>query len=136
MAKYVTKQRKILQDYFSQRIDQELSAKQVAEELSSQGISLSAVYRNLADMEKEKIVVQTRKEGSREFFFRYIDAESCQECFHLSCRSCGKIMHLPLEDSMKISEAFSTNYSFSLDFPTTVFYGTCGSCLTVLREQV
>lgn len=129
MAKYVTKQRKILQDYLSQRPDQELSAKQVAEDLSQQGVSLSAVYRNLSEMEKEQIVVQTPKEGSREFYFRYLDKEDCQECFHISCRTCGKIEHLSPDDSKKISEEFSSLYKFYLDLPSTVFYGTCAQCL-------
>ncbi len=128
MAKYITKQRKILQDYLSCQIDQELSAKKVAEDLKDQGVSLSAIYRNLGELEKEKMVVQCHKEGSREFYFRYVATPDCLACFHLSCKICGKINHISHEDSHRISQEFQERYAFALDLPNTVFYGVCQQC--------
>ena len=53
MSKYMTKQRKALLNYLSAHADEKLSAKQIEENLSGEGISISAVYRNLSDLEKE-----------------------------------------------------------------------------------
>lgn len=129
MAKYLTKQRKILQDYLDERVDQELSAKKVAEDLSSQGVSLSAIYRNLAELEKEKAVVQCHKEGSREFFFRYISPEDCLTCFHLSCRVCSKTEHIHTDQSQMIQNLIENQFHFTVDMPNSVFYGVCEACL-------
>lgn len=128
MPKYITKQRKILQEYLEKRIDCELSAKKVAQDLSNEGISLSAIYRNIADLEKEKLVVQCCKEGSRELFFRYIDLHDCQESFHLSCKVCSKTEHISIEQSKLIKNEILNQFNFDTDLPSTVFYGICKDC--------
>lgn len=129
MAKYLTKQRKILQDYLENRIDQELSVKKVAEDLSELGVSLSAIYRNLAELEKEKLVIYCHKEGSRELYFRYLCQVHCFECFHISCQKCRGVVHISVEQSKKMEKDFRENYGFHLDFLNTVFYGVCDKCL-------
>lgn len=128
MAKYITKQRKILQEYLSSRVDQELSAKKVAEDLADQNVSLSAIYRNLTEMEKEKEIVQCYKEGSREFYFRYIKADDCQSRLHFSCKICNTTEHMPLEETHFIKNRIIEQYDFTLDLPSTVFYGVCHQC--------
>lgn len=128
MAKYLTKQRKILQAYLSQRVDQELSAKKVAEDLAQEGVSQSAVYRNLADLEREQSVVPCCKEGGREFYFRYLGDADCQECFHISCRVCSKTEHISPEESNFIRERIGDQLHFSVDLHSTVFYGVCREC--------
>lgn len=134
MAKYLTKQRKILQDYLESRVDQELSAKKVAQDLSSQGVSLSAIYRNLAELEKEKAVVPCHKEGSREFYFRYISLEECLSCFHLSCRVCSKTEHIHSSQSQMIQQLIENQFKFAIDMPNSVFYGICQECLATQSE--
>lgn len=47
MAKYVTKQRRQLLDYLSRHTDEQMTARQIADALTQENISLSAVYRNL-----------------------------------------------------------------------------------------
>lgn len=128
MAKYVTKQRKILQEYLSQHLDEELSAKKLAEDLADKNVSLSAIYRNLSEMEKEKIVVQCHKEGSREFYFRYIGDEDCQICLHLYCSVCNQTEHIPMEESDFIKNRMNEKFNFQLNLPNTVFYGVCHQC--------
>ncbi len=129
MSKYITKQRKILQEYLSNQIDQELSAKKIAKDLKEAGmdISLSAIYRNLAELEKEKMVVACPKEGTREFFFRYVD-DGCFDCFHFSCRVCNAVSHMPIEDSKILKEELKEKFQFFLESKNTVFYGVCAEC--------
>ena len=52
LPKYMTKQRKALLSYLSSHADEKLSAKQLEEALCCEGISISAVYRNLSELEK------------------------------------------------------------------------------------
>ena len=53
MPKYMTKQRKALLSFLSAHADEKLSARQIAQTLSGEGISISAVYRNLSALEQE-----------------------------------------------------------------------------------
>lgn len=53
MSSYSTRQRKALLAYLSRHPDELLSARQIADALADEKISLSAVYRNLAQLEAE-----------------------------------------------------------------------------------
>ena len=53
MHSYSTRQRKVLLSYLSQHPDELLSARQIEDALADKKISLSAVYRNLAQLETE-----------------------------------------------------------------------------------
>lgn len=136
MAKYLTKQRKILQNYLENRIDQELSARKVAEDLAEEGISLSAVYRNLAELEQERSVVPCYKEGNREFYFRYIASEDCQSCLHLSCKICNNTQHMSQESTKKLLELVKTSEEFQIELTNSIFYGFCQKCLKEDKETV
>ena len=52
MSKYSTKQRELLLLYLSEHVDEKISVKQIEEALKKEKISLSAIYRNLAEIEK------------------------------------------------------------------------------------
>ena len=51
MAKYLTRQRKRLLEYLSAHTDEQISARQIAEDLAADQISISAVYRNISALE-------------------------------------------------------------------------------------
>ena len=59
MSSYSTQQRKALLAYLSRHPDELLSARQIADALADEKISLSAVYRNLAQLEAEEKVQRT-----------------------------------------------------------------------------
>ena len=65
LPKYMTKQRKALLAFLSEHADEELTAKQLETALSGEGISISAVYRNLSDLEKEGKIRRVSKSGTR-----------------------------------------------------------------------
>lgn len=52
MSKYSTKQRELLLLYLSEHVDEKISVKQIEEALKKEKIILSAIYRNLAEIEK------------------------------------------------------------------------------------
>ena len=61
MSSYSTQQRKALLAYLSRHPDELLSARQIADALADEKISLSAVYRNLAQLETEEKVRRSSK---------------------------------------------------------------------------
>ena len=125
MVKYLTNQRKTLLSYLSEHPDEQISAKQIASELESSGISLSAVYRNLSDLEAEEKVKRCQKAGTREVLYQYIAAESCAGCLHLSCSRCGKTIHMHTAQADALVKQVEEKEAFLIDKGNTVL---CQSC--------
>ena len=77
MAKYVTKQRRQLLDYLSRHTDEQMTARQIADALTQENISLSAVYRNLSNLEADGLLKRSVREGTRDVFYQYIYLAVC-----------------------------------------------------------
>lgn len=128
MPKYMTKQRRALIDFLSSHTDEQFTARQIADALSGDGVSVSAVYRNLADMELDSTVKRCAKGGSREVYYQYTAAEKCSGCLHMTCRICGKTAHMnPRTAGILLAQA-EMNDGFFIDMAETVIYGVCARC--------
>ncbi len=134
MAGYQTKQRKELLTYLSSHADESLSAKEIATALSAQGISRSAVYRNLAVLEEEGLLRRAGQEG-RETLYRFIGAPACKERLHLSCKRCGKTFHLDEQTAAQVGNCLFLQAQFALDRTDTVLYGCCADCMKKQKES-
>ena len=128
MPKYMTKQRKNLLAFLEQHADEELSAKIIESELGGMGVSISAVYRNLSDLEKEGKVRRVSKSGTREVYYIYTDAHTCSECLNLSCKKCGKTYHMNAECADMLINTLAQSDDFTIDKSETVLYGVCKDC--------
>ena len=128
MAKYVTKQRRQLLDYLSRHTDEQMTARQIADALTQENISLSAVYRNLAQLEAEEKVHRSVKNGARESCYQYVAAKSCQGALHMSCVKCGKTFHMENRNAALFAKHLQQQENFDLDIAETVLYGTCADC--------
>ena len=124
----MTKQRKALLNYLSMHADERLSAKQLEDALKSEGISISAVYRNLSELEREGKVRRVNNSGSREVFYQYTDGAHCKDCLHLSCEKCGKTYHMNSAVARTLIENLAQSDEFTIDKANTVLYGVCGDC--------
>jgi len=125
---YETKQRDILLNFFKMNRDKSFSASEIFEKLKKKNISLSAIYRNLAELEHFEKVRKTTKNGSKCFFYQFVDCVECNGHVHLSCTKCGKIIHLSEKDSQNLSSSLLKNSKFNLDTKTAVLFGECESC--------
>ena len=128
MAKYMTKQRKLLLDYLSEHADETLPTSRLVTDLSEKGISASAIYRNLADLEQDGKVKRSTKPGSQELYYRYVGTESCRDHLHLSCLCCGKTVHMEEAESDALAQRLAKTEGFTLDRADTVLYGICADC--------
>ena len=126
MQAYMTKPRKRLLTYLQSHPDETISAGQISRELN--GISVSAVYRNLSAMEEEGSVRRVSKQGSREVFYQYLDAGKCREHIHLSCKKCGKTFHMDAEQTEALVQSIAALDRFAVDRGDTVLYGVCEQC--------
>ncbi len=128
MPKYMTRQRKILLDYLSEHTGEALCPAKIIDALAGENISMSAIYRNLADLEKEGKLKRYTKPGSTEVYYRYADAEPCRGHLHLSCVQCGRTVHMEQEDADRLAESLAKTEGFALNCSDTVLYGLCSKC--------
>lgn len=128
MATYMTKQRKTLLSYLEAHPDECFTARQIAGELKAAGISLSAVYRNMAELEGEGRIRRVSREGSRQVCYRYTDAHACREHLHLSCSQCGRTYHMDLPATTHLIHTVAEDTDFQVDSASTVLYGVCADC--------
>lgn len=124
----MTKQRKALLEYLSLHADEKLTARQIAADVSAEGISTSAVYRNLSELESEGKVRRVNQSGSREVFYQYTDGEHCKDCLHLSCEKCGKTYHMNMQGAQMLVQNLAQSDEFTIDKANTVLYGVCKEC--------
>ena len=128
MPKYETKQRRILIDYLNSHTDENISAKQIASDLADSGISLSAIYRNLSDMENSGLVQRITLSSDKAVYYRFIASDNCRSHLHMSCSKCGRTFHMDLPSTDNIIEQVDNNSQFIIDSSSTVLYGTCKNC--------
>ena len=127
MPKYVTKQRKLLTEYLARHTDESLSTGQIAEALADT-VSKSAVYRNLAELETEGKLRRVAGGGGREAVYQYSDAHSCEGRLHLSCKKCGKTVHMEKQLADALVSGLAVSDHFAIDKGETIIYGVCGDC--------
>ena len=128
MAKYLTKQRKLLLDFLAEHTDETLSAGQIADALAGKEISTSAIYRNLAALEQEGRLKRSARPGSQEAYYRFTDEEECRGHLHLSCLRCGKTVHVEEAETDALTYQLAKSEGFALDREDTVLYGICADC--------
>ena len=128
MTKYSTKQRNMLLSFFETHTDEAFSARGIAEALGGEGISISAIYRNLSELAESGEIHKFSKNGTREAFYQYRNAERCRGHLHLSCKKCGRTFHLDNDLTEKFSEQIAAAEQFALDKSDTVLYGICEDC--------
>ena len=127
MPKYITKQRKLLLEYLTQHTDEYLSAEQIAEALADT-VSKSAVYRNLSELEAEGKLHRAAVGSGREALYRYAGSHACSQSLHLSCKKCGKTVHMQQQLADTLVSQVAQNDDFTIDKGVTVIYGTCAAC--------
>ena len=128
MHEYTTKQRTLLLDFLSTHADETFCVDSIYSSLSSQGVSKSAVYRNLAALEEQGKVQRLTKGGSRRAYYRYKAAHECTDHLHLSCEKCGKTYHMPIGATNRLIDNVKENSDFEIDRTETVLYGVCSKC--------
>ena len=126
--RYATKQRKRLLEVLEAHPDETLSVPEISALVSPSAISPSAIYRNLASLEREGFVRRVTLPLSQKIGYRYVGAGKCKEHLHLECKKCGKTFHLPLEASERLIDGVKGDAGFEIDRAETVLLGVCADC--------
>ena len=127
MQVYHTEQRKRILAYLESRKDACVTAGEIAAVLSSY-VSKSAVYRNLADLEKEGKIVRVTMNGGRAAGYRYAASHTCAGKIHISCVRCGRTEHVSPEAAASFEQALRDSDGFSLNKGECMLFGVCKAC--------
>ncbi|MBP5404572.1 MAG: transcriptional repressor [Clostridia bacterium] len=127
MQKYFTEQRRIISEYLESRKDECVTAQEIAAALCL-SVSKSAVYRNLAALEKEGKVVRVSLAGDRAFGYRYAGSHACAGKIHISCVKCGRTEHVSSSVTSRLERALAAEEGFSLRKGECMLYGVCKAC--------
>lgn len=128
LPRYSTKQREALLAFLNAHGHELLSASQIADGLRAQQVSISAVYRNLADLEREGKVRKHTQNGSRTTLYQYVIADCCRGRLHLCCTVCGRTVHLEDQLAQKMMRHFEEYAGFTIIPADTVIRGVCSRC--------
>lgn len=129
LAKYMTAQRRKLIAFLEQHPDSEFSAKEIAEGIKDEAISISAVYRNLSELEGDGQVTSVLRDGTRDRYYRCLLSPACRASIHLTCTKCGKTFHLNELDTKNLIESTKSKDSFYISAGKSVLYGLCSDCI-------
>ncbi|NLL91385.1 MAG: transcriptional repressor [Ruminococcaceae bacterium] len=124
----MTKQRRLLMDFFENHPDRLFSAGEIADNLTRENISISAVYRNLNALLEKGLIDCVTKDGVREKYYRFLISEECRSSIHLTCTRCNRSFHLDADKTDSIVKSALKNSGFSIDTSKSVLYGRCGKC--------
>ena len=100
-------------------------------EKEAENISVSAVYRNLSELEAEGKLHKFSHPGVRDAFYQYTASDSCREKLHLSCEKCGRTFHASETGSSALLALLAKCDDFSVDKSTTILYGLCKACRSI-----
>lgn len=124
---YRTQQRKLLANFLMEHPDRFFTPQEVYEEIGGEAISLSAVYRNMATLEKDGSVVRRPSGNKNENAYRFIHGKNCAGHIHMVCEKCGRITHISHELSDTVEKSLFAS-GFKLDKARTMLYGVCDEC--------
>jgi Fur family peroxide stress response transcriptional regulator len=88
-------------------------------------ISLGTVYRNLNLLADLGQISRIRCEEGMEHF----DCDTCDH-YHFVCRSCGKILDLPMDIITDLDARAESAGVGSVESHSLLFYGRCSACGT------
>ena len=103
-----------------------LSAEQIAAGIGD--INPSTVYRNIAWLIDEGLVVKTLSADGHTALYQYHDRTVCCGHLHMRCQACGRLMHLDDRLSCEITRLLCSRGEFHLDAGNTVLLGQCRAC--------
>lgn len=89
------------------------------------GLSLSTAYRTLDTLCDAALVGTTQMRGTRTYHLAGHRGHA-----HLTCRSCGAVLHVDADDVAPFAADLAQRHGFMVDIDHLVLLGTCVECRT------
>ena len=133
-SQYKTKHREELIAYLETVAGQHVTVSDVCAYFQTLGkpMGTATVYRQMERLVSEGMVNKYIIDANSPACFEYVGPDSHkdrEECFHLKCEKCGRLIHLHCDELSEIREHLLEEHSFKLDPKRTVYYGLCEKCI-------
>ncbi len=127
---YNTKQKSIIEEYFTQNSQRYISVDEIYKNLTEKGTKIGKVtiYRYIDKLMAEGKLHKNYSEHKEKALYRFGHTSECKNHFHLKCLSCEKIFHLNCSAVSSITQHLEADHAFSLEPSKTVLYGYCEDC--------
>ncbi len=135
MAKYTTEKRRILLEFLESSTHKSFSAQQAYDALKMQDISKSAIYRNLAQLEKEGLLCRVTDNDHKETLYQYMNPTQCADLLHIVCKTCNQTFHINRHISQMFINMVKDDSHFNISVHTSLLYGTCESCTQKIENS-
>lgn len=137
MARYNTKQKKIILDFLNDNKTKCLTVNDIREFLLSKEIKVgqTTIYRYLTELEDIGMVIRYQNEVGKSQMYQVIDNQDCKSHFHLKCIDCGNITHLECDVLDNIKDHIQEDHNFKLDHSKTTIYGHCNDCQKEKQDE-
>jgi Fur family ferric uptake transcriptional regulator len=134
-SRYQTRQGAQILDYLASLKGEHVTAAAIAGrfEGGKPPIGKTTVYRHLEKLVEDGKVRRYFLEGDSACY-QYTGGAECREHFHLKCESCGELIHLNCDVLKDVTAHVMKDHRFAINPLKTVFYGTCGSCLSKAKK--
>ncbi len=134
--KYNTEQRKLLLELFQDSEHQTFSAQDIQILLKDKEVSMSSIYRNLAEMEREGLVCKVNEKNRPGALYQYVDPHHCAGVIHFKCQSCEATYHLDKNISQMIMGIAKDMHGFMVNESGAFLYGECDKCSQKAKEKI
>lgn len=128
---YQTKQQEAIEELFSARPEDCMTAEEAYHALHEQGFEIgkTTVYRTITRLcQSGRLRRYVPHDSGQAAMFQH---NPCQEShLHIRCIHCGALAHLHCEEVDAFSQHLSRHHGFVLDEGQTILYGCCQSCQT------
>ena len=128
---YITRQRRALLAFLSQRQEQLFSAEELMLALGQQGenVGLATVYRNLDKMVSQDMLARIIPSDGSGAKYEYLETRALPDShYHMVCEECGRILHINCSRLAQLADHIESDHDFVLDSRRTILYGRCRQC--------
>lgn len=78
--------------------------------------------------QRKRLLAYLSEHTDEQMTARQIAAEECKDSLHLSCRVCGKSIHLGEKEAEQLLHSTFESTGFQIDKTETILYGICADC--------
>ncbi len=127
---YNTKQKSIIEEYFTRNSQRYISVDEIYKNLTETGTKIGKVtiYRYIDKLMSEGKLHKSYSENNEKSLYRLGSTSECKNHFHLKCLGCDRIIHLNCSAVSHIAQHLEADHSFSIEPSKTVLYGYCEDC--------
>ena len=128
---YVTTSRKNILEFLQSNSNRTVTVSDIDAYLKTQGqeVNITTIYRYLDRLSGDGIVLKYVAEKGKHAAYQYVEQDHhCEEHLHLTCTSCGTILHLECEFMNEIAHHIEQDHGFQIQCKKSMIYGICQKC--------